>query len=402
MPEFKNSGPGGSRNPDPGVQSTIRRELSKLGHAGSVPTPPQVSLRDPLAGVSILGSGGGIYRVLEPLGIGGMGTVYTAEQALEGGSNKAVAVKFLSHQFSQDKELRERFRKEAETMGRIDHPNVVKILDTGALENGDPFFVMEHIKGEDLDKILARRKHLPWKEARPILLQVSDGLHAVHSAGIVHRDLKPSNIRIEEGTGRAMLMDFGVAKHLQSEHKLTMTGTALGTPAFMSPEQAGGSKQLDQRADIYSFCAVAYHALTGSLVFDGDSLQETMFKQATESPVPPRQRRPDLNIPGEAEALIMCGLAKDPKARYQSMVEVKEALLKCGEGAQQAAFPPPEFDKKGLMHETEGFFTRRVVAVIAGAVAIVILGAAAFFGFQKYHYNHKQTTYLKADGTGNK
>jgi serine/threonine protein kinase len=394
MPAHKEGGPG-ERAPNIGSQGKLRDELKRLA--------PAVSLRDPLIGMPVTGSKGGTYRIMECLGTGGMGSVYKAERQLEGGPSAPVAVKFLSHTFCKDRELRERFRKEAEALGRIDHPNVVKVIDTGELENGDPFFVMEHVDGEDLDRVLARRKHLSWREAKQVFLQVCDGLHATHSAGIVHRDLKPANIRIEKGSNLAKLMDFGLAKNVNTGHRLTVTGTALGTPDYMAPEQAGGSKDLDHRADIYSFSVLMYHTLSGSPLFDGSSFQEIMFKHATESPVPVRQRRPDLNIPEGVEALVMAGLRKNPSERFQSMVELREAMLKCGEDTQEGApFPPPEFDKRGHMDATGGSPIRRVAIVAAAFIAIAAVCTIAFLGYQgfrKHLHGNGQTTYLKADGT---
>ncbi|MFO0552244.1 MAG: serine/threonine-protein kinase [Polyangiaceae bacterium] len=267
----------------------------------------------------------GEYRVEAKIGEGGFGAVYRAIQPVIG---KGVAIKLLSQSFSEDPQIVSRFIAEARAVNQIHHKNIVDIFSFGALPDGRQYFVMELLRGMPLDVHLHDKGQLEVSEMAPIIRAVLRALVAAHGAGIAHRDLKPENVFLvfdDEGNVAPKLIDFGIAKLLgegESDHK-TRTGTPIGTPYYMSPEQCRG-KKVDHRTDLYSIGAMIHVLLTGRRPFTGDSPMDVLFKQMTEPPPKLSDHRPGL--PQALEDLVLKLLEKDPDKRPQTATEVLKLL----------------------------------------------------------------------------
>ncbi len=256
-----------------------------------------------------------------------MGAVYEAEQLTLG---RKVAVKVLHSHLAKDDEIVMRFEREARATTAIGHPNIVEVVDFGALDDGARYLVLEFLDGRDLGKVLRDAGPFPLGRAARIAMQIADGVGAAHDKGIVHRDLKPENaIVLGEGTPaeRAKVVDFGISKMREAAggpDARTRTGTALGTPYFMAPEQAQGKREVDQRADVYSLGVILFRLLTGHHPFDDASYPMLIVKICTEDAPPITNWRTDL--PPEVVSLIARMLAKEPIERPQSMAVVRDAL----------------------------------------------------------------------------
>lgn len=277
------------------------------------------------------------YRVLERLGHGGMGIVYKVEHQRMG---KIAAMKVLHRDLATDKEVVKRFRREAEAVSKLTHPNAVQTFDFGTSE-GAMYLVMEYVRGEDLGVILRRDGFLSYKRAAPILIQICGALAEAHELGIVHRDLKPENLlvhRTKEGRDHVKVLDFGLAKLSERDEsaEVTSRGSIIGTPYYMSPEQIRG-EALDHRSDIYSLGAMMYRALTGEHPFEAQTPVGVLTKHLTTDLVPPRARRPDLDIDPRVEAIVLRLMAKKREDRYASVDGVREDL----ERTQNELFAPP-------------------------------------------------------------
>ncbi|MEM9874275.1 MAG: serine/threonine-protein kinase, partial [Myxococcota bacterium] len=228
----------------------------------------------------------GKYRIVRPIGEGGMGAVYEGENTR---IKRRVAIKVLHAAVAEKTEVVRRFEREAQAAGTIGSEHIVEVLDLGNLPSGERFMVMEYLDGEDLTQRIERLGRLTPEQSLPLLLEVLAGLAAAHEAGIIHRDLKPDNIFIlTSKAGRAdfvKILDFGVSKFssLDDEMSMTRTGAVMGTPYYMSPEQAKGSP-IDARSDLYSVGVVLYQMLTGRVPFNAGSFNELLFKIALESP----------------------------------------------------------------------------------------------------------------------
>ena len=230
---------------------------------------------------------------------------------------KGVAVKLLPPDLAFRADIRSRFLREAETAARLSHPNIVPIYTVDE-RDGLVYFVMALVQGESVGDRLRRSGALPVSEARRILREVADALAYAHAHGVVHRDIKPDNVLLDQQSGRAMVTDFGIARAATEEggaSRLTATGPALGTPAYMLPEQCVGDRDIDGRSDLYSLGCVAYQMLTGEPPFTGSNTPSIMMKQVTETPVSVRQRRPE--VPRDLEQIVMRLLEKDPANRQQ-------------------------------------------------------------------------------------
>ena len=264
---------------------------------------------------------GTAFQVKDLIGQGGFGEVWAATDV---NLRRDVAVKVLRQDLVASPSMLERFRREAEAAAKLRHPNIVPIYQVGEAE-GLVYFVMPLIKGESLRAVLERDGRLEVAEAVRILTEAASALHEAHEAGIVHRDIKPDNILLEGSQRRVLLMDFGIAKSLEAEDGgLTGTGMVIGTPQYMSPEQASGEKHIDARSDLYSLGVVAYQMLAGRLPFEADSAQGMIVAHITAAPDPIDKVR--TGVPEELAAAVMRALAKKPGARWLTAAEFAEAI----------------------------------------------------------------------------
>jgi len=266
----------------------------------------------------------GNYELVQKVGQGGMGLVYKGRQV---SLDRIVAVKILNKSLCDNAEFIKRFEREAKSIARINHPNIMAVYDFGQTD-GLYYMVTEFIEGAALSKQISDRVMLPIEELGPLLVQCLAGLAHVGTSGIVHRDIKPDNILITLDN-TAKIADFGLAKDVTRNDAtdLTAVGLAMGTPAYMSPEQCMGRK-LDGRSDIYALGVTAYLAITGEKPFTGQSSFEIMTKQREYSPPPPRQLNPA--IPKEVSDMVMKMLAKNPQDRFKDSEECRQAWLELG------------------------------------------------------------------------
>ena len=265
---------------------------------------------------------GDAYTIEGEVGRGGMGVVYRArDERLQ----RRVAIKVLPPELAFQKDIRERFTREAQTAARLSHPHIVPIHTVGEGQ-GLVYFVMGYVDGESVAGRIRRRGRLPVEEARRIMKEAADALSAAHALSIIHRDIKPDNILLEGTRGRVMVTDFGIAKALSSTSGATLTGAgvAIGTPAFMSPEQAAGEREIDGRSDLYSLGVVSFQMLTGELPFNAPTVAGILMKQITEPAPDVRSRRPD--VPEELALAVSRCLEKDPENRWPSADALRRAL----------------------------------------------------------------------------
>src|SRR2546427_829140 len=264
------------------------------------------------------------YTVEGEIGRGGMGVVFNArDERLK----REVAVKVLPPELAFREEIRLRFLREAETAARLSHPHIVPIHSVGEGPDGLVYFVMAYVDGESVAAKLERGGSLPAEESRRIMQETADALGAAHALGIIHRDVKPDNILLEGSRGGVVVTDFGIAKALSSTTgpaTLTATGVAIGTPHYMSPEQAAGDREIDGRSDIYSLGVVAYQMLTGELPFHAPTVPGILMKHITERAPLITDRRPDL--PEDLAACVMRCLEKDPEDRWPTADALRRVL----------------------------------------------------------------------------
>jgi serine/threonine protein kinase len=266
---------------------------------------------------------GDAYTIEGEIGRGGMGVVYRArDERLQ----RRVAIKVLPPELAFQDEIRQRFMREAQTAARLSHPHIVPIhgVDEGG---GLVYFVMGLVDGESLGARIKRRGHLPAEEVRRIMKETADALSAAHAFSVVHRDIKPDNILLEGTRGRVMVTDFGIAKALSaagSGATLTGAGVAIGTPAYMSPEQAAGEREIDGRSDVYSLGIVAYQMVTGELPFQAPTVAGILMKQITEPAPMVTLKRPD--VPEDLALAISRCLEKDPENRWPTADALRRAL----------------------------------------------------------------------------
>jgi eukaryotic-like serine/threonine-protein kinase len=262
------------------------------------------------------------YELDCEIGRGGMGIVYRARDRR---LKRQVAIKLLPPELAFRSEIKSRFLREAETAAQLSHPNIVPIYTVDEQEQL-VFFVMAYISGDNLAKRLHERGVLTIDETRKVLREVADALAYAHDRGVVHRDIKPDNILLDAVTGRPMVTDFGIARAMDSEgdSRLTATGMAIGTPAYMSPEQAAGEREIDGRSDLYSLGILGYQMLTGEPPFVASSTPAMLVKHISERPIPVEQRRSE--VPQDLARSVMMLLEKDPANRFPTAASLVSAL----------------------------------------------------------------------------
>jgi serine/threonine-protein kinase len=284
--------------------------LPELRETPAEPPDPEISL--------LRKATGGRYRVLKRMGSGGMAHVY---QALHAVLERPLVIKVLHQHLARDPEMRERFRREAEAASQLGHPHICAILDYGSL--GDTvYIVMPYLAGGSLADVLSRDRTVQGAATASIGAQVAAALDYAHRRGVVHRDIKPDNILFDED-GHALITDFGIAT-ARFHGRLTKTGRAMGTPHYMSPEQAMG-KMVDGRSDLYAVGVMLYEMLLGFPPFDGADSYSVGYKQVHEIAVAPEVI--DSRLPAALSAIVMKCLAKSPAERYQSGFELADALI---------------------------------------------------------------------------
>src|SRR3954470_6651836 len=270
----------------------------------------------------------GNYRITARLGEGGMGIVYLAEHPVIG---KKGALKAIHPELSRNAEVVSRFVTEAKAVNQIGHEHIVDIADFGTTPGGEFYFIMEYLQGEALSDRLKREGRLDPTRAMVIGAQIADALDASHEHGIIHRDLKPENIFLVSRGGSkdfVKVLDFGLAKLTDTEEKVThktRAGSVMGTPYYMAPEQCEGKSEIDHRADIYSLGVLMFEMLTGKVPFGGDGYGEIIVKHITMPPPSVRSLVPELTA--EMDLILFRALAKDRTQRFQTMAELRDALL---------------------------------------------------------------------------
>jgi serine/threonine-protein kinase len=260
------------------------------------------------------------YLVDREIGRGGMAVVYRATDLR---LHRPVAIKVLPPELAFNADVRERFLREAQTAAQLAHPGIVPIYTVDET-NGLVFFVMALVEGESLAERLARDTRLPVEETRQILIGVADALAYAGAHGVVHRDVKPDNIMLDRRTGRPMVTDFGIARAAAGDTRLTVTGIAIGTPAYMSPEQALGERELDARSDVYSLGVIGYQMLAGETPFKASNTPAMLVKHVSETPRPLLALRPD--VPPSLAYAISRALAKKPEERWPDAGAFRDAL----------------------------------------------------------------------------
>jgi tetratricopeptide (TPR) repeat protein/predicted Ser/Thr protein kinase len=303
------------------------------------------------------------YAVERLLGLGGMGSVYLARDLT---LDRPVAIKVINQEIAANPALRERFFQEARAVAKLRHPNIVPVYAAGE-SLGMLYFVMEFVPGESLREVVTREKSLAPGRAVRMLREVARALGHAHAHGLVHRDVKPENILIDQESGAARLTDFGVARAFETDGGLTQAGMILGSPRYMSPEQASGDRAIDGRSDLYSLALVGYELLTGAPVIESATLAGMLVKHITETPAPLGARVPGL--PPYIAAAIHKGLAKNPEERWQTGEAFADALEGDAPGAPAVVTPPPP--------------ARQLRKVLLGAGAALVLILAAWLGLGK-------------------
>jgi serine/threonine protein kinase len=325
----------------------------------------------------------GKYQVVEQIGEGAMGVVY---KAMDPVLNRTVAVKVMSEGLAQDTLLRERFLREAQAAGSLQHPNLVTIYDFGETD-GHLFIAMEYIEGADLEDLMSQSTPMPLATKLDLMIDVLNGLSFAHRRGVIHRDIKPANIRIDQ-EGRARIMDFGVAR--LSTSNLTGTGTMMGTPNYMAPEQINGG-ELTPSVDIWSVGAVLYELLSGRKPFQAETLHRVLFRIVSDPPTDLVEVAPGL--PTGLMEIVSKALEKDPQDRYKTATEMANVLaaVRARLGAprmsrtvsQRASIEEALKAKPATAAATAASrFDSRSLAVGGVSAAVIVLGTLGFLALR--------------------
>jgi|JI10StandDraft_1071094.scaffolds.fasta_scaffold06297_8 tRNA A-37 threonylcarbamoyl transferase component Bud32/uncharacterized membrane protein YgcG len=344
--------------------------------AAPPPASDKPRVEENLIGTTLLGR----YTILRKIGQGGMGVVYEATHTLIG---KRVAVKVLLDKYARKEQIVARLEQEARLASAIGHEHIIDITDFGQTDDGRTFVVMEFLEGESLGEILAREGPLPEERILGIAIQVAGALGAAHAKGIVHRDVKPENVFVLRRKDRdfVKVVDFGISKSLRASDtgddespRLTQTGMVLGTPLYMSPEQARGDEALDHRIDLYALGVILYEIATGRVPFTGANYLSIISQVLNEDPKPPRALRPELS--DELEAIILKSLDKDRERRYQTTDELLADLTALHDdpthSTQRARISGPRRRNAGKRSTLRTLAWVAVVAGIVGGVAVTV------------------------------
>ncbi len=286
------------------------------------------------------------YEILSMLGRGGMGAVYKARQK---SLDRTVALKVLPPRAAKDESFIRKFISEARTVAKLNHENIIAGIDVGEA-NGTYYFAMEHVEGESLARLIEVEGPVEEQRALEIALQIAKALEHAHKHGLVHRDVKPQNILLAKNDV-AKLCDLGLAKQMGQDDKGEATGVPLGTPHYLSPEQARGEADVDIRSDIYSLGASLYHMLTGVPPFEGDSPMVLMTKHLTEEPTPPKRRNQDVSK--AASDLVLHMMAKDKDERPQSPTDVIDEIGRVLSGKKPKGAPGKKSGSKTATGRTK-------------------------------------------------
>jgi len=396
---LQNPGCAANERESPRVQSLIT-QLSRWGQPHDSPSPvraadtPNNSSRDDprklfdfLSPPEETGEIGrlGPYRILELLGIGGMGIVFKAEDP---SLHRVVALKVLQPMLANRAECRERFRREAQAAALVEHDNIVPIYHVGE-ERAIPYLAMPLLSGRSLDDLLKTTSKLDMRQVVQYGCQIAQGLKAAHDRGVIHRDIKPANIWIEAAQGgRAKILDFGLARNIGEDSiRLTRLGTVLGTPAFMAPEQAN-DLPVDHRCDLFSLGCVLYTMCTSTLPFAGRTTIGILASLANTSPTPPDKLNP--NVPPILSDLIMKLLEKDPAQRISSAAEVIQVLNRLQVSAKADAVVEP-----GMARPAR--FSRRLSTMVAAGLLGLALLLVGVVMYQLYYRTENGTLVIEVD-----
>ncbi|HHH11704.1 MAG TPA: serine/threonine protein kinase, partial [Sorangium sp.] len=347
----------------PQTYAGVTRPLAGPSSAGGEALPGWES--DALIGTVLSGT----YRLLRPLGEGGMGRVYEAQHTRIMG--KRYAVKVLHPEHARNADVRARFQREAEAVAAIDHVNVVGVYDVNVLPDGRPFLVSELLRGRELGAYLHAQGRLSAAAAVAIVRQLCDALHAAHECGVIHRDVKPENVFLTGSPECPLVkvLDFGISRlEGQGGQKLTRTGVVMGTPCYMAPEQARG-ELADRRSDMYATGAILYRALAGRPPFKRADTMATLGAVLTEEPARLRAIVPD--VPPLLELVVQRAMAREPRARYQHMQQLSEAL------APYDVLPRAQWGSAGALPPAEQMPRRAREVALARPWLVVWLGAAS-------------------------
>jgi hypothetical protein len=340
----------------------------------------------------------GRYRIVRELGRGAMGAVYLAHDSQ---LDRMVALKVPQFSAADGPEIRQRFHSEARAAATIEHPGVCPVYDVGEI-SGTPYLTMAYLQGQPLSHILEGTKPLPERKAASLVRQLTAALQAAHERGVIHRDLKPSNVIINQ-RGEPVVLDFGLARRVHENGRLTQTGQPVGTPAYMSPEQVAGAVRLmGPGCDIYALGVILYQLLTGRLPFEG-SMAEVLGQIVTQPPAPPSKLRPGLDP--RLEAVCLKALSKQVVDRYASMRDLGAALSDCSRGdsaltairTPQAVGPTPS-PHRGVGPRRTWFGRRSWWLVLAGGGLACVAGVVLLVSVALWFTNSRGTIRIDLDG----